>query len=124
MASDWISILVAMQEMRAYVEQPKTTNKVPGIIVIMEAFGVNQHIQEMTDRLSREDYVPVASVLYHRLGSNPLCSDKRCLGAHTRVIRDILESLNKVVSGGAKRSRGRWCGGMRCVYGVSGGIRR
>jgi hypothetical protein len=39
MASDWVSILVDGQGTRAYAEQPKTTEKVPGIIVMMEAFG-------------------------------------------------------------------------------------
>jgi carboxymethylenebutenolidase len=74
MASEWVSILVDGQDMRAYVSQLETTGKVPGVIVIMEAFGVNKHIQEVTDRLSREGYVAVAPVLYHRLGSNPLFS--------------------------------------------------
>ncbi len=74
MASDWVSILVDGQDMRACVEQPKTTEKVPGIIVMMEALGGNQHSSEVTDRLSGEGYVVVAPVLYHRLGSNPLFS--------------------------------------------------
>ncbi|MGH8068946.1 MAG: dienelactone hydrolase family protein [Candidatus Entotheonellia bacterium] len=74
MASEWVSILVDGQDMRAYVSQPETTGKVPGVIVIMEAFGVNKHIQEVTATLSREGYVAVAPVLYHRLGSHPLFS--------------------------------------------------
>jgi carboxymethylenebutenolidase len=74
MASEWVSILVDGQDMRAYVSQPETAGKVPGVIVIMEAFGVNKHIQEVTDKFSREGYVVVAPVLYHRLGSNPLFS--------------------------------------------------
>jgi carboxymethylenebutenolidase len=44
------------------------------VIVILEAFGVKKHIQEVTAKLSREGYVAVAPVLYHRLGSNPLFS--------------------------------------------------
>jgi carboxymethylenebutenolidase len=74
MASEWVSILVDGQDMRAYVSQPETTGKVPGVLVIMEAFGVNKHIQEVADKLSREGYVAVAPVLYHRLGFNPLFS--------------------------------------------------
>jgi carboxymethylenebutenolidase len=70
MASEWVSILVDGQDMRAYVFQPETTAKAPGVLVIMEAFGVNKHIQEVTDKLSREGYVAVAPVLYHRQGSN------------------------------------------------------
>ena len=74
MASEWVSILVDGQDMRAYVSQPETTGKVPGVIVVMEAFGVNKHIQEVTATLAREGYVAVAPVFYHRLGSNPLFS--------------------------------------------------
>jgi carboxymethylenebutenolidase len=74
MASEWISILVDGQDMSAYFSQPETTGKVPGVIVIMEAFGVNKHLQEVTDNPSRRGYVAVAPVLYHRLGSNPLFS--------------------------------------------------
>ena len=74
MASEWIGILVDGRDMRAYLSRPETTGKVPGVVVITEDFGVNKHIQEVTDKLSREGYVAVAPVLYHRLGSNPLFS--------------------------------------------------
>jgi carboxymethylenebutenolidase len=74
MASEWISIFGDGQDMSAYFSQPETTGKVPGVIVIMEAFGVNKHLQEVTDNPSRRGYVAVAPVLYHRLGSNPLFS--------------------------------------------------
>jgi carboxymethylenebutenolidase len=72
MASEWVSILVDGQDMRVYVSQPETTGKVPAVLVIMEAFGVNKHLQEVTDKFSRASYVAVAPVLYHRMGSNPL----------------------------------------------------
>jgi dienelactone hydrolase len=75
--------------MRVYLAQPETTGQVPGLLVIMEAFGVNKHIQEVTDKLTREGYVAVAPVLYHRLGSNPLFS-------HTG---DDAESRTKAMGG-------------------------
>jgi carboxymethylenebutenolidase len=74
MASEWVSTLVDGQDMRVYLAQPETAGQVPGVLVIMEAFGVNKHIQGVTDKLAREGYVAVAPVLYHRLGSNPLFS--------------------------------------------------
>ena len=46
--------------------------KVPGGIVIMEAFGVNKHSQKVADKLPTEGYEAVAPVLYHRVGSNPI----------------------------------------------------
>lgn len=60
--------------MRTYVSQPKTTGKFPSVIVIVETSEVDKYIQEVTDKLAREDHVPVAPVLYHRLGFNPLFS--------------------------------------------------
>jgi carboxymethylenebutenolidase len=72
MASEWVSILVDGQDLRVSVSQPEGAASVPGVIVIIEACGVNKHIQAVTDNLSREGYVAAAPVLYHRLGSNPL----------------------------------------------------
>jgi carboxymethylenebutenolidase len=66
MTAAWVSILVEGHDMCTYVSQPEGAANVPGVIVSMEACGVNQHIQEVTDRLSREGYVAVAPVLYHR----------------------------------------------------------
>jgi carboxymethylenebutenolidase len=60
--------------MRVYLSQPETTGKAPGVLVIMEAFGVTKHIQEVTDKPAREGYVAAAPVLYHRPGSNPAFS--------------------------------------------------
>ena len=58
--------------MRTYVSQPETTGKFPGVIV--ETSEVDRYIQEVTDKLAREGYVVVGSVLYHCLGFNSLFS--------------------------------------------------
>ena len=55
--------------MRTYVSLPETTGKFPGVIVIVETSEVDTYIQEVTGKLAREGHVPVAPVLYHRLGS-------------------------------------------------------
>jgi hypothetical protein len=60
--------------MRTYVSQPETTSEGPGVIVIVETSEVDKYIQEVTDKLAREDHVPVAPVLYHRLDFNSLFS--------------------------------------------------
>ena len=53
-------------EMRAYTAFPTTTGPVPGIIVLQEAFGVNQHIRNVADRLAQAGYAVVAPELFHR----------------------------------------------------------
>ncbi len=50
----------------AYIARPKGDGPFPGIIVYQEAFGVNHHIREMTDRFARAGYVAIAPALFHR----------------------------------------------------------
>lgn len=52
--------------MRAYVARPKASGPLPGILVMQEAFGVNSHIRDVTDRLAKEGYVAIAPELFHR----------------------------------------------------------
>ncbi|WP_408097815.1 dienelactone hydrolase family protein [Peredibacter sp. HCB2-198] len=49
-----------------YVASPEI--KSPVILVFMEAFGVNHHIQSVCERLAQEGFMAVAPDLYHREG--------------------------------------------------------
>jgi carboxymethylenebutenolidase len=40
----------------------------PGIVIAMEAFGVNSHIKEVCRRFAREGYAVIAPDFYHRTG--------------------------------------------------------
>lgn len=53
-------------KMDAYRAQPKEGGSDPGIVVLMEAFGLNDHIKKVTERIAQEGYVAVAPDLYHR----------------------------------------------------------
>ena len=53
-------------DMHAYVAQPAGAGPAPGIILFQEAFGVNQHIRNVADRLAQAGYVVVAPELFHR----------------------------------------------------------
>lgn len=54
--------------MDIYVSSKTTTDKLPVVIVLMEAFGVNGHIRSICDRLAEEGYLAAAPDLYHRFG--------------------------------------------------------
>ena len=54
--------------MNAYVARPAEEGKFPGMIVFQEAFGVNAHIRDITERVAREGYVAMAPELFHRTG--------------------------------------------------------
>jgi carboxymethylenebutenolidase len=53
-------------QMNAYVARPSDSLKHPGLLVLQEAFGVNAHIRDVTERFAREGYVSIAPELYHR----------------------------------------------------------
>ncbi len=52
--------------MHAYIARPPEDGKFPGMIVLQEAFGVNAHIRDVTERFAREGYVAIAPELFHR----------------------------------------------------------
>jgi carboxymethylenebutenolidase len=52
--------------MDAFVARPAESGKYPGMLVLQEAFGVNGHIRDVTQRVAREGYVAVAPELFHR----------------------------------------------------------
>lgn len=52
----------------AYVSYPSGSGKYPGVILIHEIWGLNQHIQDVSDRLSNEGYIVVAPDLLKETG--------------------------------------------------------
>jgi carboxymethylenebutenolidase len=54
--------------MNAYVATPAEDTKAPGLLVFQEAFGVNAHIRDVTERFAKQGYVAVAPELFHRTG--------------------------------------------------------
>lgn len=53
-------------KMEAYEARPKDRGSYPGIVVLMEAFGLNDHIKKVTERIAQEGYAAIAPDLYHR----------------------------------------------------------
>lgn len=52
--------------MQAYVAYPSGGNRLPGMIIFQEAFGVNAHIRDVTERIASEGFYAIAPELYHR----------------------------------------------------------
>ncbi|MGA2212919.1 MAG: dienelactone hydrolase family protein [Bryobacteraceae bacterium] len=51
--------------LRAYVAHPEGRPKA-GLLVFQEAFGVNAHIRDVTERFAREGYLSISPELFHR----------------------------------------------------------
>jgi len=68
--TDWVTLEVADRtSMRTYVATPRDGRPRAGILVFQEAFGVNGHIRDVTERFAREGYHAVAPELFHRTGT-------------------------------------------------------
>lgn len=53
-------------QMPAFVGSPVENSPKPAVILLMEAFGLTQHIQDVAVRIANEGYVVVAPDLYYR----------------------------------------------------------
>jgi carboxymethylenebutenolidase len=52
--------------MAAYAARPSAPGRHPGLMVFQEAFGVNAHIRNVTERFAAQGYVAIAPELFHR----------------------------------------------------------
>ncbi|MBD2137116.1 dienelactone hydrolase family protein [Anabaena sp. FACHB-1237] len=50
----------------AYLAKPETPGVYPGIVVLQEIFGVNEHIRDVTERIANLGYVAIAPALFQR----------------------------------------------------------
>lgn len=69
MTSERIAVSVSKGFFDAYLSLPPE-GEGPGILLIQEIFGVNQHIRSIADRLAAEGYVVLAPDLFWRLQPN------------------------------------------------------
>ena len=65
-SSSTVQLNTSDGKMDAYVAQPKDGGSYPGVVVIQEAFGVNDHMKKVTDRIAAEGYVAIAPDIFHR----------------------------------------------------------
>jgi carboxymethylenebutenolidase len=68
MPASWVDMNVGGQTMEGYLTQPEAQGRYPAVIIIQEIWGVNSHIQSVTERLPSLGYVGLAPALFHREG--------------------------------------------------------
>ena len=64
-SSQWVKVDSDIQ-IDAYLAAPETAGIYPGIIVVQEIFGVNEHIQAVTNKIASAGYIAIAPALYQR----------------------------------------------------------
>ena len=95
--------------MPIYVAEPASGGDYPVVIVFIEAFGVNDHIKDVTNRFAREGYVAVSPDMYYRNGPGivvgyedipkimPLMQGMNDVqtNADFRIVIDFIKTLDK-----------------------------
>lgn len=65
--TEWVELPVSDgTTVPVYIARPSTLVPGPGMLVFQEAFGVNDHIRDVTERFARQGYVSASPVLFHR----------------------------------------------------------
>ena len=64
--TDSVKIANGSLEIQAYLAMPVAEEPLPGVVVVQEIFGVNDHIRDVTRRFAQEGYVAIAPALYQR----------------------------------------------------------
>ena len=56
-------------QINAYCSRPVAAGRYPGVVVIMEAFGLIEHIKDVARRFAEQGYLAIAPDMYTREGS-------------------------------------------------------
>lgn len=64
--SSMVKVKAADGDMSACLARPSAAGAYPGVVVVMEAFGLNAHIKDVAGRIAAEGYVALAPDLYYR----------------------------------------------------------
>lgn len=122
MPSIWDRVSVDGATMKLYLSIPDGPGPFPAVVVIQHQGGVDEFVEEMTDRVGAAGYLAVAPDLYHRDG--PDCRDdgptRRARLLDVNVIRDVHAAV-AYLQGHRKVDAGRlgivgFCMGGRVSY--------
>jgi carboxymethylenebutenolidase len=65
-----ITIQTGSEQIPCHLAKPASGGPYPGLVVMMEAFGLNGNIKNLTDRFAAEGFVALAPNLYFRFPDN------------------------------------------------------
>jgi carboxymethylenebutenolidase len=95
MASFRESIQVDGQDMKLYLSVPAGKGPFPAVVIIQHQGGVDEFVEEMTDRVASAGYIGVAPDLYHRDG--PDCQDDGPTRRARLLDVNVIEDVNATV---------------------------
>ena len=82
----------------AYLARPEEGQRHPGVLFIMDAYGLRPRIEEMADRIAERGYVVLAPNVFYRAGRSPVIpfpdfSDEGARGEFFKHVRPLMEEL-------------------------------
>jgi carboxymethylenebutenolidase len=82
----------------AYLSQSADGGRHPGVLFIMDAYGLRPRIEEMADRIAERGYVVLAPNVFYRAGRSPVIpfpdmSEERARGEFFKQVRPLMEEL-------------------------------
>src|SRR4051794_34519531 len=82
----------------AYLVPPDDGDRHPGVLLMMDAFGLRARIEEMADRISERGYAVLAPNLFYREGRTPVfqfpdMTDEAGRGEFFGRVRPLMDSL-------------------------------
>jgi carboxymethylenebutenolidase len=118
--ADWLTLDTVDGPMRLYRVRPRAEDAVAppaAVLVLQEAFGVNEHIQDVARRVAAHGYLAIAPDLFHRsgvetveytdretamsliaeLGSEPIVTDVSAVLAHLADVEHIRANRTAIV---------------------------
>ena len=84
-----VNIPTADGQMPAYVAMPATGGPFPVLLVVMEVFGVHEHIRDVARRAAKAGYLAVAPELYARQGD----ASKYTMAEVQKLITEIVSKV-------------------------------
>lgn len=108
--------------MRVFLSVPAGDGPFPGVVVMQHQGGVDEFIQQMTQRLAQAGFLAAAPDLYHRDG--PECQDdivtRRSRLSDRRIINDVAATVaclqSQTGADGARLAVLGFCMGGRLAY--------
>ena len=83
-----------------YLARPDDDARHPGVVVIQEWWGLDDHIKDVTSRLASEGYVALAPDLYHgNVMTNPEEAREAAMGTdRAQALKELLASVSHLRS--------------------------
>src|SRR3954449_11911470 len=82
----------------AYLSRPDDGERHPGVLFLMDAYGLRPRIEEMVERIADRGYVVLAPNVFYRAGRSPVIpfpdmAEESARGEFFKQVRPLMDEL-------------------------------